>query len=378
MADLGADVVHVELPNGDPMRGFATFWNADFSLAGSRNAFYEDLNRNKRGVSLDLRAPADLDSLFRLIGRADVLITNLRESALERLGVDYASIRESFPTLVYAQGSAFGSRGTLRDSPGNEMIGLARSGLMDALAAVDEPPRYPVAGLIDRLGGIGLALGLIAALLHRQRTGEGQKVETSLLGWAINVQSVGTQLMANTGQEVRAPARHDAADPLYNIYLTRDGVWVALGMVDGSTVGHRADHWPRICAALGTPELASDPAYMSAAARRANARQLIAILDEAFANVDVDAWLAACATGDLISDRVNSSADLVHDDQVWANGYLESFDHPDLGTWTYVTTPLSFSATPTRIRRPAPGLGEHNAEVLDDWLAGAAPEVRDE
>ena len=209
---------------------------------------------------------------------------------------------------IYCHGSGYGARGPLKDSPGNEMMGLARSGVMLGSAHEGAEPIYPSVGLNDRLGAIGMAMGILAALVARERTGTGQLIETSLLGWMINLQAVGAQIAANTGQNPRPPRREDANDPLYNYYRCRDGVRVALGMVI-----HKELFWPKVCATLGQPGLAADPRFDTADKREQNCRELVRILDGLFAELDFADWEKLAVEQDFISTRVNELTDLAGD-----------------------------------------------------------------
>ena len=197
--------------------------------AGERNAFTEDPLRNKKSLTLDLAKQEGRTVLHQLVARSDVFLTNLRQAALDKQKMDYPTLSAIAPALIYCHGSGYGARGPLKDSPGNEMMGLALSGVMLGSAHEGAEPIYPSVGLNDRLGAIGMAMGILAALVARERTGAGQLIETSLLGWTINLQAVGAQIAANTGQNPRPPRREDANDPLYNYYRCRDGVLGRLG-----------------------------------------------------------------------------------------------------------------------------------------------------
>jgi crotonobetainyl-CoA:carnitine CoA-transferase CaiB-like acyl-CoA transferase len=364
LADMGADVIHVEMPRtGDLMRHFDTLWGVDFSLAEGRNAFTEDLLRNKRSLAIDLSKQRGRDVVHDLVGEADIFLTNIRQSALDKQQMDYATLSARNPRLIYCRGSGYGSRGPFKDAPGNEMMGLARSGLMLGSAHEGDEPVYPTVGLNDRLGSIGMTMGILGALVARERYGIGQLVETSLVGWSVNLQAVGAQIAANTGQDPRPARREDANDPLYNYYQCRDGVWVALGMVI-----HKELFWPLVVGALGAPELADDPRFATADKREENATELVSLMDGLFRKIDYADWERLATKHDFIASRVNALTDLAGDPQVQANGYIAEQDHPDLGTWKYVTTPLDFSETPVSIRKPAPHVGEDNADVLREWL----------
>jgi crotonobetainyl-CoA:carnitine CoA-transferase CaiB-like acyl-CoA transferase len=179
--------------------------------------------------------------------------------------------------------------------------------------------RYPTVGANDRLGSIGMAMGILAALVARERTGVGQHIHTSLLGWMLNLQAVGASIAANTGQDPRPTRREDANDPMYNFYRCRDGVWVALGMVI-----HKDKFWPQVCQALGDTELANDPRFATVELREQNRQELVKILDGLFGAIDYPEWERQATENDFISTRVNALTDLAQDPQVKANGYSPS------------------------------------------------------
>jgi crotonobetainyl-CoA:carnitine CoA-transferase CaiB-like acyl-CoA transferase len=239
------------------------------------------------------------------------------------------------------------------------MMGLARGGLLLGSAIPGQEPVYPSMGLNDRLGAIGLLVAILSALVARGRTGEGQLVQTSLLGWTINVQASAISCAANTGQQVRPLPRREQDDPNYNFYELGDGTWIALGM----TV-HPEKYWPLICRALGRPELIEDPRFLDQETRRQHFRDLIDIYDEAFAQLNWPEWEAKIREYELISCKVSLLTDLAADEQILANGYMEKLPHPELGEWWYVPTPVQYEKTPVSIRSEAPHIGQHTDEIL--------------
>jgi len=362
LADMGADVIHVEQPVvGDSMRSFATLWGHTFLLEADRNTFTEDLLRNKRSLTLDLDRPEAREVMLRLVDDADVFLTNFRPAAARKHELDPESLAARNPRLIYARGTAYGERGPEKDSPGLEMMGLARGGLMLGSAPQDAEPVYPTMGLNDRLGSIGVLVAILAALYARERTGEGQMVATSLLGWTINLQAVAISYTANVGRDLRPLERSDQSDPLYNLYELGDGTWIALGMVI-----HPERFWPRLCRALDLEELVDDPRFASSEARAEKHRELIRILDAAFARLSWDGWDERTRREEMIACRVNGLPDLVDDEQVLINDYLVKRRHPDLGEFWYAPTPIEFSKTPVSIRSEAPRVGQHTGEILGE------------
>jgi formyl-CoA transferase len=372
MADMGADVIHVEQRGvGNSMRSFATLWGHEFLLEGERNTFTEDLLRNKRSISLDLNKEGAREVLLRLIDDADVFLTNFRPAAARKHEIDYESLAKRNPRLIYARGTAYGEQGPEKDSPGLEMMGLARGGLMLGSAPPGADPVYPTMGLNDRLGSIGLLVSILAALYAREETGEGQMVGTSLLGWTLSLQAVAISYAANVDRDLRPPQRADQHDPMYNVYLLADGTWIALGMVI-----HPERFWPRLCRSLDLEELIEDPRFADFDARTDNHKELIEILDAAFAELTWEDWQQRSKREEMITCRVNSLTDLSEDEQILANNYMVKREHPDLEEFWYVPTPVEFEKTPVSIRSAAPRIGEHTDEILaevgfsDEEIAG--------
>jgi crotonobetainyl-CoA:carnitine CoA-transferase CaiB-like acyl-CoA transferase len=361
LSDMGADVVHVESRDGDMMRRYPSLWGYEFLLDDERNTFTEDLLRNKKSLTVDLAKEEAREIVYRLVDDADVFVTNFRPAAATKLGMDYATLSARNPQLIYAHGTSYGHTGADKDSPGLEMMGLARGGMMLGSAVDGADPVYPTMGLNDRLGAIGLLVSILSALVARERTGVSQLVQTSLLGWMVNLQASAISCAANTGQSLRPLPRTEQDDPNYNVYELKDGTWIALGM----TV-HPQKYWPLLCRALGWPELIDDPRFADQEKRRENFRELIAIYDEAFGALTWEEWDRSVREYDLISCKVSELTDLAGDDQIVANDYMVKLPHPDLGEWWYVPTPIHFEKTPVSVRSAAPHVGEHTTEILTE------------
>src|SRR4051812_9486732 len=371
MADMGADVIHIEARvEGDSMRRFPTLWGHNFIFDHERNSFTEDLLRNKRSIGVDLKSEEGRDVVKRLVEGADVFITNFSPRAVVNARMTYDDLGPLNPRLIYAQGTSYGSAGPTKDAPGLEMMGQAEGGLMLGSATPGGEPVYPTCGLNDRLGAIGLLVAILAALNARSRTGEGQMVHSSLLGWTVNLQAVAVGYAANSGNDLRPPARKDQTDPMYNVYKLGDGIWIALGMCI-----HTDRYWPRLCQAIERPELIDDPRFSTYSLREQHHRELIEIFDDVFARLTYGDWAERVVEYDLIACRVNSLVDLNEDEQILANNYMVKLPHPDLGEWWYAPTPIEFEKTPVSIRSVAPHHGEHTDEVLAE-LGYSEEEIR--
>lgn len=350
LADLGADVLKVE-PRIDGEIGRQTERDAS-----GFSPYFEAYNRGKRSITLDPRGPEGREVVLRLLDGRDVLTENFRPGVMERLGLGYTELHARFPRLVYGSASAFGPAGPWRERPGYDHIAQAVSGLMVEQALGPDSgldPQAALPGMADEIGAMLFALGVVSALHARDRTGEGQHVEVSLLGALLSVQ--GRQIMRylRTGQQGRTRMRRS---PVYSHYRCAGG-WLAIAAVDPKM-------WPGLCRALDMPEMLDDPRFAGPWERDRHAADLEAILEERFADRPADAWLARLVAEDVPCGPVNDYRAVADLDQAWANGYLAAIDHPNLGRLGVAGVPIHLSGTPPGPVRPAPELGQHTEEAL--------------
>lgn len=362
LGDMGADVIKIEQRlMGDPARGMMRVSGA--MVGGKdvlRNPYFEAGNRNKRSLALDLGKPESREIMYRLVAKSDVFLHNFRMGVAERMGMDYETLAKYNPRLIYAHATGWGPKGPDRDDPSADYTGMARSGFM---ALAGEPGMDPVplqGGIADQSGAVMTALGVLAALLVRERTGAGQKVDSSLLG-AMTFLEGHTMVfctMANMcGIRI---ARRTAGNPLWNHYKCGDGRWIALSHLSPDKF------WPDVCRAMGLEALEKDPRFDSMDNRTKNCQELIAILDKTFASKTRDEWVTVFRASGLIFAPINSILEVTQDPQVLANDYLTDFDHPVLGRVRTVGFPVTMSQTPFSIRREAPEFGQHTEEILMD------------
>lgn len=366
LGDLGADVVKIESLDGDPGRAVFSASGVDRSLPAGRNAYFEANHRNKRGMALNLKTPEGAAIAREMAAGADVFIQNFRKGVAERLGLGYETLREINPRIIYASGSGYGTLGPDAESPALDAAAQARSGLMFATAPDGAEP-YPVQGVIgDQIGGITLALGVLAALAARSAHGVGQRVDVSHLSSSIWLQglavSMGLLTRHKPDSEINLsynPPRTDAYNPLANYYKCADGRWIMLA-------NFQADrYWRPFASALGISRLADDPRFADTIARGENRHALIAILDETFARKPYAEWARILSeSGDFIFSPVQTLRELPDDPQVIANGYITGVEHPALGEIQLANHPIRYSETPARIQTAAPELGQHTEEIL--------------
>ncbi|OGO49966.1 MAG: hypothetical protein A2148_07645 [Chloroflexi bacterium RBG_16_68_14] len=353
LADLGADVLKIEEPVvGDPGRGIHRFEQLD-GLSG----YFEALNRGKRSLALDLKHPKGREVLLRLARQADVFLTNFRPGVCERLGIGYAEVSKANPRLVYARASGYGREGPEAGAGSFDILGQARGGLMAITGEPDGLPKNVGAPIADQAGGMLAVIGILAALWHRERTGEGQQVDVSLLGTVMALQSFNITNYLFSGE---LPRRFPRAGftPFWNVYRGCDGRYFAIGILLDRC-------WPELCEAIGRPALEHDERFASYLGRvREHADELIAVLDEAFAQRPADEWVRILNGCGIYSALVQDYAEVASDPQVLANGYIEEVPRPQGPPVRMVATPVQLSKTPARIRGLAPELGQHTEEAL--------------
>jgi crotonobetainyl-CoA:carnitine CoA-transferase CaiB-like acyl-CoA transferase len=362
LADLGADVIKVEArETGDPGRGVLRASGIDLSKAP--NFYFEAHNRGKRSIALDLRKDAARDIVHRLVDRADVFVQNFRPGVAERAGLGAATLRARNPRLVYASGSGFGRRGPDAERPCMDYLGLARSGIMNSVGDPEGEPMAIQGAIADQMAGTMLAFGVMTALLHRERTGEGQEVDASLLGAMSWLQGLSVASKLMMGFEMPRIGRERAFNPLWNHYRCKDGRWIAFAMAQSDR------WWKDFMTVLGRPDLVEDERFASMLQRGVNAAALIEVLDGIFVERTLDEWSAALdAGGDFIYTRVNAVSDLPDDPQVRANDLVASVDHPNLGALEMLNLPIGLSRSPACIGGAAPEFGQHTEQVLLDEL----------
>ncbi|MFI7427732.1 CaiB/BaiF CoA transferase family protein [Micromonospora sp. NPDC049836] len=349
LADLGADVIKVEGPGGDDTRSWAP------PVRDGVATYYLGVNRNKRSVVLDLTDADDLRLARRLAERADVMIQNFRPGALRRFGLDQPSVAAANPGLVYASISGFGAAAGAH-LPGYDLMAQAASGLMSLTGEPDGPPYKAGVAVLDVIAGLHAAVGILAALRHRERTGLGQHVEVNLLSSALS------GLVNHASAHVAAgvvPARTGNAHPSifpYEPLPTADGELVVIAGNDGQ--------FRTLCRVLGRPELADDPRFRRNQDRTANRAALRPLLVDRLARRGTDEWFRELRAAGVPCSPINGL-----DGGVALARELGLDPVVEVGGIPTVRHPIGFSATPPRHDLPPPGLDEHGAQIRA-WLAG--------
>jgi formyl-CoA transferase len=360
LGDMGAEVIKVEQPgSGDDTRTWGPPW------VGDQSAYYLAINRNKRSLTLNLKHERARELLEQLVARSDVLIENFKAGGLAAMGLGYERLRQVNPRLVHCSITGYGPDGPYSSRPGYDFIAQGMGGIMSVTGEPDGQPMKVGVAIADLTTGMFACSSILAALRHRDRTGQGQHLDVSLLesvvAWLINVGSA--YLLAG----VELP-RYGNAHPNivpYRLFKARDKWFIV-------ATGNDRQYYA-LCEVIGRPDLAEDTRFRFNPDRVANREALEAILADVFATRDAEDWTQALLAAGVPSGPVNSVADVFADPQVLARQMLIELRHPTLGTLKQAGFPYNFSATPAEPRRHPPLLGEHSDEVLRDLL-GLGPE----
>ncbi len=358
MADMGAQVVKVEPPEGDPWRNFQLN-SVGMAAPFPGNPMFEVDNRGKRSVGIDLVVPEGQEAVRRLAREADVFVTNLVPARRDKYGLTYPRLSADNPGLVYLGFSGYGNAGPERDRLGFDYAAFwARSGIMSLVGEPGETPPLPRTGIGDHSTAPLLLAGVLAALYERKASGRGQEVSGSLLNAGLWVLGSDLQAALITRQAPQRSPRQSAPNPIWNTYRAGDGKWLLLVMPTPDA------YWPRVCAAVGRPDLGESPRYASIEGRKAHCAELVAALDTAFASATRDEWAKRLDAHGVIWAPVQDLTEVVEDPQIRANAFFTTVEPPSFGPYEAIDTPLKFGRSGVGVRGPAPAVGQHTEEVL--------------
>ncbi|MDP2726712.1 MAG: CaiB/BaiF CoA-transferase family protein [Dehalococcoidia bacterium] len=347
LADLGAEVIKVEDPErGDHFRNMPPLVNG----IGVR---YLALNRNKKSVALNLKSEKGKEAFYRLIAKADVMVEGFRPGVAKRLGIDYHTLKDLNPRLIYCSVSGFGQDGPYRDVVGHDINYIGYGGILGLIGEEGGPPVIPGVRIADSAAGMFAAIAILAALMARNHTGQGQQVDVCMLDAVVSLLSTDAAAYLAGGQEPRrGEAPLTGAMSYYNVYETKDNQYITLGAIE-------AHFWRNLCQKLDREDLVP---YQGATGEKG--KEVHSFLKETFLTKTREEWLKFFQDADVCCGPVNTLGEVFRDPQVLHRQMVVQTDHPQVGKISQIGIPMKLSQTPGGIRMPAPLLGEHTEEIL--------------
>jgi formyl-CoA transferase len=362
LGDQGAEVIKIERPgSGDDTRT----WGPPF--AGGESAYYLCCNRNKKSVVVDLKQPAGVELVRELAGVSDVLVENFTPGLMKRFGLDYETLRELNPRLVYASVTAYGQTGPYRDRPGYDMVLSAVGGLMWITGERNGNPCKVGVAITDVLTGVYASGAITSALLWRERSGRGQYLDISLLDVEVaGLANIASNYLVASQEAKRWGTAHESIIP-YQVFRTKDRP-IAIAVANQKL-------WINFCKLVGKEDWLNDPRFESNPKRVENRAALLPLIDELFAQKTCDEWMELLVGAAIPCGPVNDMEHLFADPQVRHREMIAEVPHPTIGTLRLTGIPIKCSETPGTIRRPPPLLGEHTDEVLSGVLGYSSDKI---
>ncbi|MFE4706362.1 CaiB/BaiF CoA transferase family protein [Peribacillus simplex] len=351
LADMGAEVIKVEQPEvGDETRGFAP------PEINGESCYFMSLNKNKQGITLNLKTEEGQQIVKQLVAESDVLIENFRNGTMEKFGLDYDVLKGINPRLVYCAVSGFGRSGPMKDEPAYDLLMQGFGGLMSVTGEKGRPPVKVGFSIVDLSTGLYASLGIVLALLTREKTGKGQYVEASLLDTVVSLSNYLGQNVLATG---KAPERFGSAHPSlvpYQAFETKDG-YVTIAVTNDRL-------WRKMCDALELHELKDHPKYAENVNRVANREELIEIIMEYTKSKNSSEVIDRLKREGVPSGPIHDLAQVLAHPQVQSREMIKEVEHPTIGMLKMLGTPIKLSETPGSVRKAPPLLGENTIEVL--------------
>lgn len=366
LADLGADVIKVESPQGDDTRAWGPPWHGEG--ADRHSAYYLSVNRNKRSLTLNLKQPGAQRLALALAERAHILVENLKPGGMAAFGLGYDQVRAINPAIVYASITGYGQTGPYHDRPGYDFVIQAQSGLMSITGEPDGPPTKVCVAVSDVFAGLFASTSMLAALRHAEQTGEGQHVDIALLDTQI---AALVNIASNALVSGQIPARMGSAHPSivpYQPFPARDRMF---SVAVGNDRQFRA-----LCAVIGHPEWADDARFATNPARVVNREALIPLLNDIFATRPASDWVRDLLAAGIPAGKINDVRAALDDPHVRARGLIHSLEMAGQPL-DLVGPPVAFSVTPPTVRLAPPTVGQDSDAVLLDWLGLTAAQIAD-
>ncbi|MEI7613842.1 MAG: CoA transferase [Betaproteobacteria bacterium] len=354
LADFGANIIKIEPPgSGDDSRAFGPF-------VGKESAYFMSLNRNKRSITLNFKREEEIELFREMVKQADVVVENYRPGTMEKFGIGYEALKEINPKIIYAACSGFGHSGPYMLKPAYDIIVQAMGGIMSITGPEGGEPTRVGASVGDIIAGMFTAYGVMLGLFHRERTGEGQKVDVGMLDCQLAVLENAISRYTTSGV-VPTPLgnRHPSITPFAS-FTAKDGHII---------VGAGNDRlWQRLCTLLECPELITDERFNNNGNRTTNARALMVLLNAIFINKTIAEWLELLEKAELPCAPINTIDKVVNDPQIKAREMMIELEHPVAGHQKMAGVPVKMSGTPGKVEFPAPLLGQHTGEILQEMF----------
>ncbi len=363
LADYGCDVIKIEPPGeGDDSRAFGPF-------IGKESAYFMSLNRNKRSMTLNLKEQEARDLFKNMVKKADIVLENYRPGTMEKFGLGYEELKKINPRIIYAACSGFGHTGPYSQKPGYDILAQAMGGIMSITGPEGGEPVRVGASIGDIIAGLFTTIGVLMALHHRTISGEGQKIDVSMLDCqlAILENAIARYFVSGVAPGPLG-TRHPSITP-FDAFKSKDGSII---------VGAGNDRlWEKLCDIIGRPELKADDRFKSNSLRTQNFKALYPYLDSAFQSKTTAEWIADLEAAGIPCGPINTIDKAVTDPQVLARDMIVETDHPVAGPVKMAGVPIKMSVTPGSVDTPAPLLGQHTAEILQQLLGLTAAEIED-
>lgn len=360
MGSWGADVIHIEPPKrGDLQRHLLAAGMAGWARPHAVNYIWEHVDRNKKSLTVNLKSEEGQEIIYSLMKKTDVFLNNLRPYEMEKFNLDYQTLSAINSQIIYANLTGYGQKGPEKNVGGYDSVAFwARSGVMDLMHEVDNAPNISRPAYGDSISSQTLLAGVMAALFIRERTGQGQEVETSLFNTATFALGTDISGCLITEEDSIRPSRRTIGNPIRNIYPTSDNRWIMLGMTNSQ------HYWPAFCAAIERSDLIENDKFGNQENRSKNAAELVSIIEGIFLARSYDQWVDTLSRNKLVWSPVKTPLEVTRDEQAIANEFFTDWDHPTYGKIRMLNNPIKLSKTPAENRCKAPELGEHTDQIL--------------
>ncbi len=362
MGSWGADVIHVEPPKrGDLQRHLLDAGMAGWAKPHPVNYIWEHVDRNKKSLTVNLGSEEGQEIIHALMKKTDVFLNNLRPYEMEKFNLTYQDLSAINSKIIYANLTGYGQRGAEKNVGGYDSVAFwARSGVMDLMHELENAPNISRPAYGDSISSQTLLAGVMAALFIRERTGQGQEVETSLFNTATF--ALGTDITGCliSGEDSIRPSRRTIGNPIRNIYPTSDNRWIMLGMTNSQ------HYWPAFCKAIDRLDLVENDKFATQEQRSENAAELVAVIEKIFLARSYDKWQEILSSNKLVWSPVKTPLEVTQDEQAIANEFFTDWDHPTYGKIKMLNNPIKLSKTPAENRSKAPDLGEHTDQILKE------------